>query len=255
MTKTVNATTPGPFTNGSPVLYDLTVYNQSPTVDVFNVTLSDYFPECLVLNDPTWTETVSATSAANGIATLNSPIALIPANEFQTVTIEFVVSPSCLSGPITNDSEITGYDDDNDPSTPPAPDEDSTPGDDYGNPSEIASDNQVDDDNPNAPGGSDDPADSDDYDPEEIEFFACESIAGDIFYDLNADGCQDGTESLVMEAITISLYECGDVPGTDLPTALTTITDGDYEFGPNSQDVGADLCLDNMTEYLSLIHI
>ena len=56
-------------------------------------------------------------------------------------------------------------------------------------------------------------------------------IAGEIFYDLNEDGCQDPAEGLVMEAVNVSLYACGDTPGVDMPVASTTVTDGIYVFG------------------------
>jgi len=77
----------------------------------------------------------------------------------------------------------------------------------------------------------------------------CESISGEIFYDEDANGCQDMGESLVMEAINVSLYECGETPGIDPPVAATTVTDGMYTFGEGSDDAGADVCLEAGTEY------
>jgi len=77
----------------------------------------------------------------------------------------------------------------------------------------------------------------------------CESLSGEIFYDGNDDGCQDAMESLVMEAINVTLYECGETPGIDPPVASTTVTDGMYEFGEDSDDAGADVCLEAGTEY------
>jgi uncharacterized repeat protein (TIGR01451 family) len=88
----------------------------------------------------------------------------------------------------------------------------------------------------------------DDEDAAVIEV-VCESIAGEIFYDNNDNGCQDAEESLVMEAINVSLYECGSVPGTDPPAAVTQVMNGEYEFGVDSDDPGADVCLQPGTEY------
>ena len=83
----------------------------------------------------------------------------------------------------------------------------------------------------------------------------CERISGEIFYDTNGNGCEDGTESLVMEDIGVSLYECGDTPGVDQPAASTTVSDGEYEFGIDSDDPGADICLDANTEYFVVFDI
>ena len=94
----------------------------------------------------------------------------------------------------------------------------------------------------------------DDEDAAVIEL-ACETVSGEIFYDLNSNGCEDADEQLVTESINVSLYECGDVPGTDAPAAITTVTDGMYEFGPESQDVGANLCLLPGTSYFVVFDI
>jgi len=83
----------------------------------------------------------------------------------------------------------------------------------------------------------------------------CEEISGEIFYDINDNGCQDSAESLVAEPINVSLYECGAVPGVDPPTASTTVNDGMYEFGEGSDDPGADICLDSNTEYFVVFDI
>ena len=98
----------------------------------------------------------------------------------------------------------------------------------------------------------------------------CETVAGVIFYDIGRDGCDDGVDSLVMQPVTVSLYSCGDIPGTDTPLATATVTDGTYEFGPGATadatvcltardsvfvvfDLGGTLSADGYT--LSLIHI
>ena len=88
-----------------------------------------------------------------------------------------------------------------------------------------------------------------------IEEPPCVQLAGEIFYDLNQNGCQDGGESLVTEGITVSLYECGDVPGTDVPAGITMIMDGSYEFGEESPDPGADICLEAGSSYFVVFDI
>ena len=100
-----------------------------------------------------------------------------------------------------------------------------------------------------------DPSDDDSTDMDEDEHIdlgivpACERIAGEIFYDINDNGCQDTGDKLVTEAVNITLYTCGDVPGMNVPVATTTVTDGDYEFGPESTDEGAVVCLSPGTKY------
>ena len=83
----------------------------------------------------------------------------------------------------------------------------------------------------------------------------CESLGGEIFYDDNANGCQDGNEDLVMESINVMLFECGDTPGVDAPVASTNVSDGEYEFGEDSDDSGADVCLSADTEYFVVFDI
>ena len=65
-----------------------------------------------------------------------------------------------MGSSIVNDSEIAGAD-----NTEGIADEDSTPGDNAGDPSETGSDNDIADD---SNGGSDNPADNDDFDPAEV---------------------------------------------------------------------------------------
>jgi len=84
----------------------------------------------------------------------------------------------------------------------------------------------------------------------------CESLGGEIFYDDNNDGCQDDDEPLVNDqTIEVVLYECGDVPGLDQPAAFTSTSDGMYEFGIESDDPGANICLNANKEYFVEFHI
>jgi len=253
--KTVNPTTPGPYANGSTITYDVTVFNQSATVDVFNVYIKDYFPECLVLTDPAWLLNTPATAGANGEAVIVSPIALIPANGQQTRTITFTISPTCASTPIINNGEISGYDDDNDPMTPPAPDEDSTPDDDSATPPETGTNDNYDDDNPNMPGAADDPADSDDYDPEEIELTPCPTIGGEVFVDLNNNGCQDATDVDMVEGVEVTIWACDPATGAPVSSvgSVTTGSDGQWSFGGSAAD--GSCILDPEAQYTATFDI
>ena len=78
---------------------------------------------------------------------------------------------------------------------------------------------------------------------------ACQSLGGVIFFDDNQNGCQDGSEALVNAPVTVSLYECGAQPGTDMPLRSTTVTDGSYFFGEGSPEPGSDICLKTTVSY------
>ena len=97
LTKSISSI-PNPAGIGSTVVYTLTVINQG-TVDASNVAVSDFIPTGLTLNDPDWT-------AMGNIATLNTPIALLPAMSQTTVDITFTINNQA-SGNIINNAEIS----------------------------------------------------------------------------------------------------------------------------------------------------
>ena len=96
-----------------------------------------------------------------------------------------------------------------------------------------------------------DPDTGDDGDDDiDLGLSPCQNLTGEIFLDMNADGCHDSGEGLVMEDVTVTLFECNaGVPGGGTPIASTTVNDGQYEFGPDSDDDGADVCLEIGTQY------
>ncbi len=147
LTKTLNAATPGPFTPGSLVTFDLNITNQG-TADAFNVSLVDQIPAGLTLADSDWTN-------AGGVATIDSPITFIAAGATVTEMITFIIDAG-FTGTIVNDSEIASADNDTNPGNTPPTDVDSTPNDD-GTPDDLANN----DDTADTAGG-------DDQDPEEI---------------------------------------------------------------------------------------
>ena len=77
----------------------------------------------------------------------------------------------------------------------------------------------------------------------------CESLGGEIFFDDNQNGCHDGSEALVFDPVTVTLYECGATPGSETLVAVTTIIDGSYFFGQGSTELGSDVCLKPGTNY------
>ncbi|MEM1214491.1 MAG: DUF11 domain-containing protein [Bacteroidota bacterium] len=132
---------------GDDVTFTIEVTNQGD-VNAFNVTVSDYFPADLTLNDANWTE------SPMGTAVLNTPIAFIPVNTSETVDITFTLSNTFVGTSISNDAEITAADDDNDPNNTPPTDRDSTPGDNG---------------TPNDASGNDDTSDTTGGDDQDIE--------------------------------------------------------------------------------------
>lgn len=118
----------GPFAPGSTVTFTLQVKNEG-TLQATQVQLSDYIPQGLTLADADWT-------AANGIATLNNPIAVIPGGAAQNVDITFNIDSGYTGTSINNTAEIRSF------SNPLGlPDDDSTP--DNGDPNEDDFDNSL----------------------------------------------------------------------------------------------------------------
>jgi uncharacterized repeat protein (TIGR01451 family) len=68
--KTVSNSTPGPYSSGSTVTFDITVYNQG-NVSAIVKEIVDYIPTGLTLNDSDWDE-------SNGKAYYNPDINLAP---------------------------------------------------------------------------------------------------------------------------------------------------------------------------------
>jgi len=149
--KTVSATQAFPIAAGDDVTFTLTVTNQG-NVDAYSINLVDYIPVDLILNDSDWTEGPAGEAHLN----VAIPGPLAPGST-STVDITFTVDPSFMGSSITNYSEISGADDDTDPSNDPPEDVDSDPDSDANNdgPSEDNVDDNTNDD-------------EDDHDPETI---------------------------------------------------------------------------------------
>jgi len=143
LTKTLSSS--GPFSPGDDVTFTVTVFNQG-TIGAQNVTVTDYVPAGLTLNDSDW-----SLFGGNATALVSGPI---PAGGFEEVDITFTIDAG-FSGAITNVTEISSAEDDQ--GNPREDDIDSTPDDDNGNDGDMV-------DNETGNGGGDE----DDSDPEVI---------------------------------------------------------------------------------------
>ena len=146
----------GMISVGDDVIFEITVYNQG-TVDATDVEVTDYVPTDLVY------DMTAGINPANGWSAGPNPIASIgnlAAGASASVQIQLTIDPMFMGTSIVNDAEISNAD-----NGLGLTDEDSTPGDNAGDPSETGSDNDIADD---SNGGSDNPADNDDYDPAEV---------------------------------------------------------------------------------------
>ncbi len=150
-----------PIIPGSDVTYTIQVCNQG-TLDAYNITVSDYIPADMTLNDINWTETAGIASTT--IASLPAPVP--GATSCVDLSLTMTVDADFAGTSITNYAEISAADDDEDAENTPPTDIDSTPDADDSNDAwgEAGgeSDNQTDGN------GADD---EDDHDPAMIEMW------------------------------------------------------------------------------------
>jgi len=90
LAKTINTSVnPGPYAPGDNVTFAIEVMNQG-SLDAYNVQISDYIPQGLILADADWTSFL-------GTATMITPIASIPAGTSSFVDITFTIDPAYSS--------------------------------------------------------------------------------------------------------------------------------------------------------------
>ncbi|MEM6877330.1 MAG: DUF11 domain-containing protein, partial [Bacteroidota bacterium] len=156
----------GPFSPGDDVVFEIEVYNQGD-FNATDVEVKDYIPEGLTLaaaSSSEWT-----LSGGLDTATLIMPIPTIAVGDSATVSIAFTIDTDFMGESIINLAEISSFDDDGDPMTPPPTDEDSTPNDNGDDDPETDTDDDVDDNGTGTPGVEDNPMDEDDFDPAEVQ--------------------------------------------------------------------------------------
>ncbi len=214
--KVLDPATP-PVLPGDEVTFFITVYNQGDFANS-DITITDYIPDGLILNDPAWT--LRANNTAN--ITIPGPLESGASN---TVPITFTIDPayvgdgdSTTEDIIINTAEITQSFNpdivDLSGNPLPLPDFDSQP-DDQNNETNVV-DNEINQGGPNAN------ADEDDHD---IALLAIQQL-GTISGNVGEDTDNDDAPNDPIPGVTIELYD------DNGNLVATTVTDGngDFEF-------------------------
>jgi|GEM_PF-1387763 len=212
---------PGPFAPGGTVTFSITVYNQGET-DATDIEVKDYVPEGLSLapaSAPDWTVSVDT-------AILNRPFSLAAGME-NTLSISFLIDADFMGDTLVNRAEISSFDDDNDPTTAPPIDEDSTPDDNGMDAPEAATPDEFEDDGVGTPGTMDNPNDEDDYDWEGIAVIQSFDLALVKRIDTNATPgpfTNGSTVTFVIEVKNQGSLDATDVEVADyIPDGLTLV--------------------------------
>jgi len=231
LTKTTAQTTP--VFSGDAVTFTITIFNQG-SVPASNVEVTDYIPAGLELC-PTDANGWTLNSPGVAVNTIAGPIA---ASSSATVDIDLCVDGTVI-GPIVNIAEISGDDGDDTDSTT-----DNMPGNDAGGAENTGSDNSTGGDGSGNPGDTNPATDEDDADPEDIVADPCPTVGGEVFIDVNNNGCQDAAETMMAAGVEVTLWVCDPATGQPSATVTTTTTgaDGSYSFGGGSLTPG-DGCL------------
>jgi len=158
----------GPYVPGDTITFSIFVTNQG-TAPAYNVELTDYLPAGLLF-DPTILVNINeGWSLASGVLTTTLAGPVNPFTPQTEVLVNLVVDPTFMGTSITNMAEISGADDDMDPTNSPPVDIDSTPDtdstNDAGGLAVSGSDNSIGGDGTGAPGDSNPLTDEDDADP------------------------------------------------------------------------------------------
>lgn len=190
---------------GMGITFNLTVLNQG-TIDATQISLVDYVPAGLMLNDTAWNQVGS-------VAQLNSPISIL-AGRSLTIPISFIVTPSFVGGNITNSAEISGN---KGSGGEDVIDFDSTPDN-----IALNDNNTVDNDvTQNGKLGGDE----DDSDFETFLVTAYGTVGDLVWNDINKNGLQDVGESGISNVV-VTLQTS---TGTFVASTLTNAS-GNYQF-------------------------
>ncbi len=157
---------PGPYEPGEDVTFTVTVINQGD-IGATDIEVTDYLPTGLSFTSVAGGSLtsdngnpVTVTDNGAGVFTLDT----LASADSISVDLVLTIDETFMGTELVNYAEITSFDDDNDPTTDPPVDEDSTPGDNQGL-DEVETDNDIDDDGVGGNGIPDNPLDNDDYDP------------------------------------------------------------------------------------------
>jgi len=245
LTKVVNtAVTPGPFSPGDPVTFTIEITNQGD-VAADSITIYDYLPADLNLNDADWT-VVNATDDSTAYQLLTVADGDLPStgllpNTSTSITIDATIDAAFSDTLLVNYAEIAGQTDeygidlvDRDS------DSDSDRTNDSGGDPESDADDFINGNGLGAVGGSTDISDEDDHDPAllRIQQLSC-AIEGT---DLTCNGNDSGELTVTVNGVGTSyayvwndsdLNSTGETSNTKTLTGLaagtytTTITDND----------------------------
>lgn len=149
LVKRVAADQTYPIKPGSPVHFQVTVFNQG-TYDAFNVQVTDYVPNGLTITDAAWNQ-------VGNQATLINPV-FIAAGDSLVIDLNAQVNVGYMGFNLVNRAEISFGDDDNDPNNGTPEDIDSNPDTNPDNDT-VGGDDVTDNSN----------GDEDDHDPSQIE--------------------------------------------------------------------------------------
>ena len=195
---TLSAGTPGSFTPGSTVTFDMTVSNQG-TVDAYDIDVTNYIPAGLTLADPNWT-------IVGGNAVLLNEIPYLASGDDAVVSITYVIDESFQGNTITNWAEIS-FATDTDGGTTNTTDVDSEA--DGVNFNQTGETNDLADDNINNQNGNAG-GDEDDHDPVQISVDQVFDLALSKAYSSFIDNDNNGAIS----------------PGDDVTFSITVFNQG-----------------------------
>ena len=206
------------------VTFIITVYNQG-TLAATNVEITDYtrpgllwLPGSTINTGAPW---VFGTDAVHTVGAL-------AAGDSYSVRVRYRVDPTFMGTSIVNDAEISAATNDLG-----QPDQDSSPGNNSGTPSELDSDNDIDDEADGTPGSTDNPFDFDDYDPAEIMIGQTFDLALTKVVSSPGPFSPGSSVTFTLEVFNQGTLDAYDVQLSDYIPAGLTLADADWEDGDN----------------------
>ncbi len=227
LTKVIDTdNTPSPINVGDDVSFIITVYNQG-SLDAFDIRVMDYIPVGFTFDD------TKNPDFSSGGSDAQASIPFVGIDDFIELELVLTLEDMLPSPSLINNAEITAAsnllgmtDQDDDLANV-----------NNGSTNELATDNDIDDERPSAPGTMDNPDDEDDYDPAQVDVF-CPPTAlcqTDLIFELNSDGeldiliddIDDGSSDNCNQTLNYTLsqssFDCTDLG--DLTITLTVSVD------------------------------